>query len=278
MGAHLGYGGTVNGNSIVCPFHGWEWDSDGQNSKVPYGPRDQVNRRLRIFPTREIDGLIMAWHDPLDRIPFLDCQIRQADSDHDLLPSYPDNVLKFEGRSLVPQMPIENLVDFAHFKWVHKAAEIGDLVDFRELGTRFQTTIRLAFGVGRESTWLTPNGPVVGRIVSDVWSVGLFTSRFELGEPGRAEMILVNATTPVDATTSDMSVSLFVRDGSVAERWLSQERFQSEQDLLIWENGQYLPTPLLSPAEGAGMRALRNWAYQFYQGDSNGHLPTGDAS
>jgi hypothetical protein len=25
LGAHIGHGGTVNGDRVVCPFHGWEW-------------------------------------------------------------------------------------------------------------------------------------------------------------------------------------------------------------------------------------------------------------
>lgn len=30
LGAHLGAGGTVEGNCIKCPFHGWKFDTDGK--------------------------------------------------------------------------------------------------------------------------------------------------------------------------------------------------------------------------------------------------------
>ena len=29
LGAHLGHGGKVQGESIVCPFHAWRYDADG---------------------------------------------------------------------------------------------------------------------------------------------------------------------------------------------------------------------------------------------------------
>ncbi|SVB05872.1 uncharacterized protein METZ01_LOCUS158726, partial [marine metagenome] len=36
LGAHLGKGGTVVGESIRCPFHGWCWDGEGKCTEVPY--------------------------------------------------------------------------------------------------------------------------------------------------------------------------------------------------------------------------------------------------
>ena len=30
LGAHLGHGGMVEGENLVCPFHGWTYGSDGQ--------------------------------------------------------------------------------------------------------------------------------------------------------------------------------------------------------------------------------------------------------
>ena len=30
LGAHLGHGGTVKGESIACPFHGWQFNGEGE--------------------------------------------------------------------------------------------------------------------------------------------------------------------------------------------------------------------------------------------------------
>ena len=37
LGAHLGHGGTIQGSNIRCPFHHWEFDSEGWCKKIPYG-------------------------------------------------------------------------------------------------------------------------------------------------------------------------------------------------------------------------------------------------
>ena len=42
MGAHLGFGGTVCGEMIRCPFHLWDWDAEDQNTCPPY--QDLPNR------------------------------------------------------------------------------------------------------------------------------------------------------------------------------------------------------------------------------------------
>jgi len=36
LGAHLGHGGKVVGESIACPFHGWQFDGSGHCTAVPY--------------------------------------------------------------------------------------------------------------------------------------------------------------------------------------------------------------------------------------------------
>jgi len=39
LGAHLGYGGKVDGDDIVCPFHAWRFDCEGCNVDIPYSAR-----------------------------------------------------------------------------------------------------------------------------------------------------------------------------------------------------------------------------------------------
>eukprot|EP00438_Fugacium_kawagutii_P001305 Skav226289 [mRNA] locus=scaffold3301:187474:188103:+ [translate_table: standard] len=39
MGAHLGFGGQVIGNTLQCPFHGWSFDGSGTCQRIPYTNR-----------------------------------------------------------------------------------------------------------------------------------------------------------------------------------------------------------------------------------------------
>ncbi|MCY7282837.1 MAG: Rieske (2Fe-2S) protein, partial [Cyanobacteria bacterium CAN_BIN43] len=34
--------GEVAGNCLVCPYHGWEFNSDGQCVNIPYFPKSQM--------------------------------------------------------------------------------------------------------------------------------------------------------------------------------------------------------------------------------------------
>ena len=40
LGAHFGYGGQVQGDDLICPFHGWRFDAQG--AKVIFAPGDPV--------------------------------------------------------------------------------------------------------------------------------------------------------------------------------------------------------------------------------------------
>jgi len=63
LGAHLGYGGTVEGRSLRCPFHGWRWEPEGMCSDVPYSKRIPVEARIGAWPVSERNGLILLWPD-----------------------------------------------------------------------------------------------------------------------------------------------------------------------------------------------------------------------
>src|SRR5690606_40999396 len=54
LGAHIGHGGTVIGDCVECPFHGWRWGPDGRNTHIPYQP-DRPNKALtlRVYPDRK---------------------------------------------------------------------------------------------------------------------------------------------------------------------------------------------------------------------------------
>ena len=53
LGAHLGYGGTVVGDRIRCPFHGWEWNDKGRNVCIPYEAHPNLGRRINTMPVVE---------------------------------------------------------------------------------------------------------------------------------------------------------------------------------------------------------------------------------
>ena len=64
MGADLSHGGCVVEGGIQCPFHGWVWSGDdGHNVRIPYEPHADDARRVRCWPTAELNECIYVWHD-----------------------------------------------------------------------------------------------------------------------------------------------------------------------------------------------------------------------
>src|ERR1700726_126615 len=63
LGASLAHGGCVVEDGIQCPFHGWVWDGDGRNVRIPYEKRPNRGRLIRSFPVAEMNSSIYVWHD-----------------------------------------------------------------------------------------------------------------------------------------------------------------------------------------------------------------------
>src|SRR4249919_3838106 len=64
LGAHLGFGGRIDDGCLVCPFHEWEFSSDGANTKIPYAERPNRRARLRTYPTIVRNRHLLAWYHP----------------------------------------------------------------------------------------------------------------------------------------------------------------------------------------------------------------------
>src|SRR5882757_1532261 len=63
LGAHRGVKGTVVGDDLMCPWHGWEWSGDGRNTRIPYSSEGcKKSARITTYPTREWCGMVVVWN------------------------------------------------------------------------------------------------------------------------------------------------------------------------------------------------------------------------
>ena len=80
LGTHLGHGGVVQGNTLVCPYHEWKFTADGCNRYIPYlkrgpagaGPTGHVGTprvNAKAYEVQECGGHVFAWVDVDDRPP-----------------------------------------------------------------------------------------------------------------------------------------------------------------------------------------------------------------
>jgi phenylpropionate dioxygenase-like ring-hydroxylating dioxygenase large terminal subunit len=53
----------VVGDCVECPFHGWPWGPNGDNTYIPYQP-DRPNKALtlRVYPVQEQYGCVFMCH------------------------------------------------------------------------------------------------------------------------------------------------------------------------------------------------------------------------
>jgi phenylpropionate dioxygenase-like ring-hydroxylating dioxygenase large terminal subunit len=132
LGAHLGFGGRVCGEDLVCPFHGWQWSPEGRNVDIPYSARPNRGQRLRVWDVREANGLVLVWFDGLGRGPIWEPPSVTEYGSPDRYDPYPDCTKLWNARRLKPQVIAENSVDPAHQKYIHGAADVPDIVEFSD--------------------------------------------------------------------------------------------------------------------------------------------------
>jgi len=66
LGAHLGVGGTVAGDDIICPFHHWRWSCEGCTVDIPYSERTTQQKRIGTWPVREVEPFVLLCTTPPD--------------------------------------------------------------------------------------------------------------------------------------------------------------------------------------------------------------------
>lgn len=267
LGAHLGYGGQVQGEDIQCPFHGWQWGPDGRNTCIPYQDRTSKARRARAWPTVEHNGVVYLWHDlegrePTCEVPELFGLFPDAGAAAHYPDPYPEGTMHAEGLRLHPQFVAENGVDYAHFKYVHRAQEAPEILSREVDEWTFRTTMSLRFtirGEGQETT------TILGGLRAHLVGLGL-SYAYAWGSGGVCSL---TAATPVDDEVSDLRFTAWVDtsddpDEALLERRRRSAIAQVKADLNIWEHQRYTEPPVLATAEAAGFKEIRAWARGFY--------------
>lgn len=273
LGAHLGAGGTVEGDDIVCPFHGFAFGIDGECVRTGYRTRPP-KIRLVDLPVCEPDGLIMVWHHHAGEPPGWRIPDRPFHGDCPPIAS----LSEFAGH---PQEVTENFFDTGHIqslhnRWIAKA----ETPVQTEKGPLAHLTLRMHFRVPVLGLRRTEDYEVdlhgLGLQVVDIALPGGITVRnwiaTTLIDPWRVHLRLVaSAQVPAPAVLPPVlgRVLSAVVSRLVARfvLWLHTEQFvrASRGDLRVWKSKEYLARPRLAEGDGKITR-FRRWAAQFYPG------------
>lgn len=249
LGAHLGVGGTVEGNCIRCPFHFWEFDGAGANTVIPYAEKPNRKARVYAYPTCEANGHLLAWYHP-DRSVAPTFEVPQKLTADGVLGGGFDRIVRSPWQEIA-----ENSVDMAHFKYVHGTAQINPIGRMTIDGP-FRT-------VESQQSFSTSKGEFIGDLVSNSIGPGMGHIEFRLF----GTVTLISTTTPIDDESVHIRFTFF-HDGTeiaakIATPFVAEVERQFDQDIPIWEAKTYLPVPALAPTEKP-ITELRKWAAQFY--------------
>jgi phenylpropionate dioxygenase-like ring-hydroxylating dioxygenase large terminal subunit len=255
LGAHFGYGGQVHGCDLVCPFHGWEFDADGNNTNIPYSDRTNQKAKIRSYPIREIAGhFVMAWYHPYDADPTYEIDEPTECTDAE----YSDWTTRHFAVAAASQELAENSVDGPHFRYVHNTETVPEIQTYEVHGP--------IVSMRSVQRFPTPRGTVDGRIDVDNIGPGFGVTRFS----GIVDTFLVGAATPVDANRCEVRFSFKTRSlgdaqttSSVGQAFVKEVCKQFEEDRPIWEHKAHVVRPAIADTDPPFMK-FRKWYSQFY--------------
>ncbi|UQI45807.1 Rieske (2Fe-2S) protein [Streptomyces sp. HU2014] len=278
LGAHLGFGGTVEGENLVCPFHRFAFDPAGRCVATGYGtppPKAALHRR----EWRESNGFIWVWHHAEGPGPSWEIPVGLADGK--ILLTRVTHSIRTHPADIV-----ENAADLGHLNILHSGRNIRPSApaEFSGPSARYRSEGELIF-------------PLLGalRLQIDItcWGLGCVAARARLPgvgfdalamssitpeSPGRVKVMLtVHLSEPALRRIPSQRARSSLRKGMYRvapllgplTRFIDQEL---RQDIPVWENKIILSHPRLAKGDGP-ITAYRRWAEQFYSPANKGSGP-----
>ncbi|HZU14821.1 MAG TPA: aromatic ring-hydroxylating dioxygenase subunit alpha [Chloroflexota bacterium] len=229
--------GRLDGDRLVCAYHGWEYDGEGRCVFIPAHPdRDPpAKARVEMYHAAECSGLIwVSLGPPVEDVP--------------AVPELHDPTFRkvlcgpFDVQAEAPRV-IENFLDVTHFPYVHE----GFLGDPHHASINDYTAARTPEGIVTTEieVWQPdPDGTGVGRSVSYIYKVlRPLTAYFSKTTGGAFSMLFM--VTPVARRHSQAWMFVFMDYGEMPDEEV--ESFQSTifmQDLAILTNQHPEELPL----------------------------------
>jgi nitrite reductase/ring-hydroxylating ferredoxin subunit len=255
LGAHLGVGGRVCADGIVCPFHGWRFDGDGQLVEVP-GLDRAPRASAGAWPVCELNGRIFVWHHAGGAPPSYEVIGYRTDE----AGWTPWRCTTYRVRVHVQDLT-ENIIDRSHFSAVHdmEAPDVDHFeVRFDGISMVVEQSLKVTAvdtGGYEVQTTTTTCGP--GIVAVEV-------------SQNQIEMLTYITQTPVDEEITEVNLLFSMKalpDEKVTDM-ISElnDRITNEQftqDVPIWENKIYRERPIITKTDGP-VTQYRRWFRQFY--------------
>jgi cholesterol 7-dehydrogenase len=261
-------GGKVVGNHLVCPFHGWAFNKDGECTHIPYCDKIPRHAKVHSWTVREAWGLIMVWYHSEGAAP--------SWSTEGFLPELPK--YRFHARhSSVLRIHLqdfaENGADYAHFHHVHNLITIPllkELVDVEhKVEIEFYSGDRshmAAFTDQADLVWkksrkMIPHAGGKARVT--FFGPGFLVFEFFTAI---GQMLLIKTFTPIGPLKVKMEDFIYAPTSTptlTVKYLMGEASAQFHDDIAIWERKNFARKPLLVQGDGPILK-MRQWYSQFY--------------
>lgn len=267
-------GTRICAGRLVCPFHGFEYDTSGQCVATPYAPPPRT-ARLKLYETRDYLGMIFGWWGLGGRPA--QWQLPEAPEREDGWSDIRLNTLRFPGH---PQETTENSVDLAHLRYVHGYDNVHRTARLKIDGAYLRSCFDF-MGTFRLGGAITMPFDVAS--ITHVHGLGFSQVDFEERSIGYSARLWV-LSTPVDGTSIDLALATHVGNLERPKRPVLGLKFLPlpvrlklmnrftlwkatkyvEEDVVIWKRKRYVNRPRLNRSDGE-IVAYRRYCEQFYE-------------
>ncbi len=266
-------GAKVQGNSLVCPFHGWEFNREGKCDHIPYCDKMPQNAAARSWTFKETWGLVLVWYHAENEPPSWETDGEIPELDTYKFHTKTEDILRIHLQDFA-----ENGADFAHFGFVHNLLTIP--IANRFIDVRHTVNIDFYEGERRHTASFTDQADLVwkksreeiphagGNAVVTFYGPGFLVFRFttKIGK-----MLLVKTFTPLGPLKVRMNDYIYAPKGTfpLSIKYLMNEAgAQFHDDINIWERKNFAIRPMLVKGDGPIMK-MRTWYSQFYSDKNN---------
>jgi 3-ketosteroid 9alpha-monooxygenase subunit A len=269
MGGDLSQG-SVKGDAVACPFHDWRWGGNGRCVGIPYAKRVPPRARTRSWITLEENKQLFVWNDPQGNPPPPEVVIPRIEGAFSSeWSNWTWDSVRIEGSHC--REIIDNVVDMAHFFYVHFAFPTYFKNIFEgHVATQLLNT-RGRADIGSGSNYAGKDN--VARSEASYYGPSYMIDKLWNDYKGfTIETILVNCHYPVTADSFVLQWGVTVRKppgvsdadaDRIAAKFAKATGVGFMQDVEIWKNKTRIDNPLLCEEDGP-VYQLRRWYEQFY--------------
>jgi len=253
LGADLGIGGKVVGDTIKCPFHAWRFNGEGQCVDIPYAEKIPKKACTRSWQLDEVNGFIFIWHAPAGVEP--DYRIP-------VIPEYEDDAwttwtMNIRTIDTHPREIVENVADRGHFSIVH-----GTHIDKFDNEFVDHMAVQHSEGVA----YPRGGGKDEFKLKATYYGPAYQITEMDSALPNR----LVNAHTPISENQLHLRFGVMLkkiaddeRMSLFAQKYVENLQIGFAEDVQIWEHKVYRAQPNFCDGDGP-IGKLRRWYRQFY--------------